>query len=87
MDQVLRRLGIDTVLVAGISTIWCVLLTAADSIANDFFTIILEDLTACHDQEVNRQVLDIYRKFSLFPLLKIVPSDTFIEEYNHRKNA
>lgn len=83
LDQVLRRLGVDTVLVAGISTVWCVLLTAADAVANDFFTVILEDLTACHDREVKRQVLDVYRKFALYPLLKVVPSAAFIEEYRN----
>lgn len=81
LDQVLRRLGVDTVLVAGISTIWCVMLTAADSVANDFFTVILEDLTACHDKEVKGRFLDMYRKFALYPLLKIGTSDAFIEEY------
>lgn len=81
LDQVLRRMGVDTVLVAGISTVWCVLLTAADAVANDFFTIILDDLTACHDKEVKRQVMDIYRNFPLYPLLKIVSSDAFINEY------
>ncbi len=81
LDQVLRRMGVDTVLVAGISTMWCVLLTAADAVANDFFTIILEDLTACHDKEVKRQVMDVYRNFALYPLLKVVSSDAFIDEY------
>ena len=82
LDQVLRRLEVDTVLVVGISTIWCVLLTAADAIANDFYTVILEDLTACHDKEIKKQVLDIYRKSALFPLLKIIPSELFINEYH-----
>lgn len=86
LDQVLRRLGVDTVLVAGISAVWCVLLTAADAVANDFFTVILEDLTACHDKAVKKQVLDVYRKFALYPLLKIVPSDEFLEEYRNLPN-
>lgn len=87
LDQVLRRMGVDTVLVAGISTVWCVLLTAADAVANDFFTILLEDLTACHDKEVKRQVMDVYRNFALYPLLKIISSDAFIEEYRNRSEA
>ncbi len=87
LDQYLRRMGVDTVLVAGISTVWCVLLTAADAVANDFFTIILEDLTACHDKEVKKQVMDVYRKFALYPLLKIVPSGEFIDEYRNRSEA
>ena len=87
LDQVLRRLGVDTVLVAGISTIWCVLLTAADAVANDFHTVILEDLTACHDKEVKRRLLDIYRKFPLYPLWKIIPSAAFIGEYRTMADA
>jgi len=81
LDQVLRRLGVDTVLVSGISTIWCVLLTAADAVANDFHTVVLEDLTACHDKNVKRQLLDVYRKSALFPLLKIADSELFKREY------
>lgn len=87
LDQVLRRLGVDTVLVTGISTMWCVLLTAADSVANDFFTVILEDLTACHKKEVKKQVIDLYENTVLYPLLKIVSSEVFINEYNNSKKA
>lgn len=87
LDQVLRRKGIDTVLVAGISTVWCVLLTAADAVANDFSTIILEDLTACHDKEIKRQVMDVYRNFALYPLFRIASSDSFLAEYRNRGQA
>jgi len=74
LDQILRRLGVDTVLVAGISTMWCVLITAADAVSNDFKTIILEDLTACHKEEIHEKVVGLYRSTALFPLLKILPS-------------
>jgi len=87
LDQVLRRLGVDTVLVTGISTMWCVLLTAADAVANDFFAVILEDLTACHKKEVKNLVVDLYKKTALFPILKIVPSEVFIKEYDESKNC
>ncbi|RJQ28224.1 cysteine hydrolase [Candidatus Parcubacteria bacterium] len=87
LDQVLRRLGVDTVIVTGVSTIWCVLLTAADALANDFYTIILEDLTAAHNKEVKSRILDTYRNFVLYPLLKIIPSELFIAEYNKREKA
>lgn len=81
LDQVLRRLGVDTVLVAGISTMWCVLLTAADAVSHDFYTVILEDLTACHTKDVQKRVLDLYRNFVLYPILRVVPSQTVMDEY------
>lgn len=87
LDQVLRRLGVDTVIVTGVSTIWCVLLTAADALANDFYTIILEDLTAAHKKEVKNRILDTYRNFVLYPLLKIIRSESFISEYSNRDKA
>jgi len=80
LDQILRRLGVDTVLVAGISTMWCVLLTAADAVANDFYAVILEDLTACHKKEVHEKVVELYRNHVLYPLFRIMNSKEFIEE-------
>ncbi len=81
LDQVLRRLGVDTVLVAGISAVWCVLFTAVDAVANDFRTVVLEDLTACHDKGVKKRVLDVYRDSPLFPLFRIIDSEAFKREY------
>jgi nicotinamidase-related amidase len=85
LDQMLRIMGVDTVLVAGITLQWCVLLTAADAVANDFHTVILEDLTACHKKEVKNRVVDLYGNSPLAPLFRIVQSDAFIEEYKQRK--
>lgn len=84
LDQMLRIMGVDTVLVAGITLQWCVLLTAADAVANDFHTVILEDLTACHKKEVKNRVVDLYGNSPLAPLFRIVQSDAFIEEYKQR---
>lgn len=82
LDQMLRIMGVDTVLVAGITLQWCVLLTAADAVANDFHTVILEDLTACHKKDVKSRVLDLYKNSPLAPLFRIMESGAFIEEYN-----
>jgi len=81
LDQVLRNFGVDTVLVAGISTMWCVLLTAADAISNDFYTVILEDLTACHTKDVKNGFLKLYRNSPLYPIWRIVTSESFMDEY------
>ncbi len=87
LDQVLRNFGVDTVLVAGISTMWCVLLTAADAISSDFYTVILEDLTACHTKDVKNGFLKLYRNSPLYPIWKIVPSESFMDEYRKAKIA
>lgn len=73
LDQVLRRLGVDTVFVAGISTLWCVFLTAADALSNDFRAVIVEDLTACHKKEIHDRFVDLYRGFPLYPLFRFLP--------------
>ena len=87
LDQMLRIMGVDTVLVAGITLQWCVLLTAADAVANDFHTVILEDLTACHKKDVKNRVVELYRNSPLAPLFRIMPSEAFIEEYNQLRGA
>ena len=86
LDQTLRIMGVDTVLVAGITLHWCVLLTAADAVANDFYTVIVEDLTACHTKDVKKRVIDLYRNSPLAPLFRIMQSEAFIEEYNQQKS-
>lgn len=72
LDQVLRRLGIDTVFVTGISTMWCVFLTAADALSNDFRAVIVEDLTACHKKEIHDTFVELYRGFPLYPLFRFM---------------
>lgn len=86
LDQMLRIMGVDTVLVAGITLNWCVLLTAADAVANDFYTVIVEDLTACHTKDVKKRVIDLYKNSPLAPLFRIMQSEAFIEEYKQQKS-
>jgi nicotinamidase-related amidase len=85
LDQMLRIMGVDTVLVAGITLQWCVLLTAADAVANDFHTVILEDLTACHKKDVKNRVVELYGNSPLAPLFRIMQSEAYIEEFNRQK--
>ncbi len=74
LDQTLRAWEVDSVLVCGIATNFCVLATALDAICNDFKTVIVEDATAAHSAKVHAQTLDLYRKNPLFPLLRVLPA-------------
>ncbi len=80
LDQTLRTLAVDTVVVTGISTHVCVLLTAMDALSHDFRCIIIEDCCAAHKKEVHRAALDLYRDFPLYPLLRILSLDEFLGE-------
>jgi nicotinamidase/pyrazinamidase len=80
LDQTLRTLAVDTVVVTGISTHVCVLLTAMDALSHDFRSVIVEDCCAAHKKEVHRAALDSYRDFPLYPLLRILSLDEFLGE-------
>jgi len=79
LDQTLRTLGVDTVVVAGISTHVCVLMTAMDALSHDFHSVIIDDCCAAHKREVHRAVLELYRNFALYPLLRILSLEEFLE--------
>jgi nicotinamidase/pyrazinamidase len=81
LDQTLRTLHVDTVVVAGINTHFCVLATAFDAVCHDFFTIILEDLSACYKREIHDNFIDAYRKSAIFPIFRVATSDDFLREY------
>ena len=87
LDQILRRLGIDTVFVVGISTMWCVFLTATDALSNDFYTIIVEDLAACHKKEIHDKFVNLYKNFPLFPIFRFLTSHEAVDMINKGKNA
>jgi len=80
LDQTLRTLGIDTVVVGGITTNVCVLMTVMDALCHDFYVIWLEDCCAAHKREVHEKTLELYRNFALWPLLRIISSDEFLKE-------
>jgi nicotinamidase-related amidase len=80
LDQTLRLLGVDTVVVTGINTQVCVLATAIDSVCNDFYTIVLEDCSAARSREVHQKSIEILQEGGLFPLLRVMPSQEFLKE-------
>jgi nicotinamidase/pyrazinamidase len=75
LDQTLRTLAVDRVLVAGIATPICVLTTALDAVSHDFMAVIVEDCCAAHNPEYHKAVLDAYRKTPLYPLLRVLTSE------------
>lgn len=80
LDLTLRYKGIEEVGVTGISTPYCVLLTALDAVGNGFRAAILEDCCAAHKEEVHRVTLDIYRQNPLYPLLRVIKAEDFLAE-------
>jgi nicotinamidase/pyrazinamidase len=80
LDQTLRTLGVDTVVVTGVTTEVCVLMTVMDGLSHDFSAIILEDCTASRDEEFHQGCLRLYRDFALYPLLRIMTVEEFLKE-------
>ena len=80
LDQTLRTLGVDTIVVTGITTEVCVLTTVMDGLSHDFSAIILEDCSASRTREAHQSCLNLYRDFALHPLLRIMTLNEFIKE-------
>jgi len=80
LDQTLRLLGADTIVVTGITTEVCVLTTAMDGLCHDFSVILLEDCCASGYRETHQGCLNLYRNFALYPLFRIMGLEEFIKE-------
>jgi len=80
LDQTLRTLGIDTIIVTGMTMEVCVLMTAMDGLSHDFSVILLEDCSASRSKDFHQGCLNLYRDFSLYPLLRIMTLDEFLKE-------
>lgn len=81
LDQTLRTMNIDTVLVGGVNTHFCVLATAFDAVCNDFYTIILEDLSAAFKREIHENTLNAYRNSAIYPIFRVMTSEGFLSEF------
>jgi nicotinamidase/pyrazinamidase len=84
LDQTLRTWGVDTVIVCGIVTNVCVLLTALDAIQNDFRAIIASDACACHKTSQHEATLQLYDGFILKPIFRIMTASEVIEEVREK---
>jgi nicotinamidase/pyrazinamidase len=80
LDQTLRVFGVDTVVVTGVATEFCVLTTVMDGLCHDFCAIVLEDCTASHNKEIHQSCLSLYRKTVLYPLLRVMTLEQFLRE-------
>ncbi len=80
LDQTLRTLGVDTLVVTGVTTEVCVLMTVMDGLCHDFSAILLEDCCASRSKEFHQGCLGLYRDFALYPLMRIMPLSEFLKE-------
>lgn len=80
LDQTLRMLGVDTIIVTGITVEVCVLMTAMDGLSHDFSVILLEDCTASKNEATHQTCLDLYRDFALYPLFRVMTLEAFLKE-------
>jgi nicotinamidase-related amidase len=80
LDQTLRVLGVDTIVVTGVTTEVCVLMTVMDGLSHDFSAVLLEDCSASRSKEFHQGCLNLYRDFALYPLLRIMTFDEFLRE-------
>jgi nicotinamidase-related amidase len=80
LDQTLRTLGVDTIVVTGVTTEVCVLMTVMDGLSHDFSVILVEDCSASRSKEFHQGCLHLYRDFALYPLLRIMTLEEFLKE-------
>ena len=79
LDQTLRVFGVDTLVVTGLTTEFCVLTTVMDGLCLDFSVIILEDCSTSHSDERHQTCLSLYRDTSLYPLLRVMTLSEFLD--------
>ena len=87
VDQTLRLFDVDTVVLAGINSHWCVLNSALDALSNDFRAYILEDCSASYSEEIHKAAINMYRNNPLYPLFKIMTLEEFLKELNETESA
>ena len=80
MDQILRTLRADTVVVAGLATHICILSTLLDAVASDFYAVLIKDCCAAHSSEIHDSIINAYGKTPFDPLLRLVSASDLIKE-------
>ena len=80
LDQTLRLLGVDTVVVSGIATQFCIIATAFDALCHDFRAIVVEDCCAAPTPRIHEAILGCYRRNPLWPLFRIMDTETLVSE-------
>ncbi|MBN2358814.1 MAG: cysteine hydrolase [Deltaproteobacteria bacterium] len=79
LDQTLRLWSVDTAVVCGIATHFCVLSTAFDALCLDFRAIIVEDASASYSAELHQQTLGLFRKNPLYPLFQVLTVEQVLQ--------
>jgi nicotinamidase/pyrazinamidase len=87
VDQTLRLFKVDTVVLTGINSHWCVLSSALDALSNDFQAYIIEDCSASYSAEIHQTVMNMYRSNPLYPLFKIMTLKEFLKELDETTTA
>ncbi len=80
LDQTLRTWGVHTVVVCGIVTNVCVLLTAMDAFQNDFRSVVVSDASACYKKEIHEATLKLYENLIIYPLVRVMTGSEIIAE-------
>ncbi len=75
----LKDRGVTLCAVSGIATNVCVLTTVMDALCHDFKAVLLSDCAAAGSELIHEQILSIYRKNPLYPLMRIESSGEFME--------
>ena len=83
LDQTLRTMRVDTVAVGGINTHFCVIATALDALSHDFYTVILEDLSAAYKREIHESFMTAYRRSAIYPIFRIGTSQEFLNAFKN----
>lgn len=59
LDQLLRKAGVDRLVLAGVSTHTCIAATAADAYAHDLHVVFAEDAIASHREDLHEPTLSV----------------------------
>ena len=80
LELYLRERNVTLCAVTGIATPVCVLTTALDAICYDFQCVIVSDCTAAASMKTHQDILKLYRKTALFPLLKVCTASELLTD-------
>jgi nicotinamidase-related amidase len=86
LDQILRRLEIETLLIVGVCTDVCVLWTAGDACQRDYHVRVLEDCVAGTSTESHDAALKLIRALTTFGH-KVTSTEVFEALGQHQSDA
>ncbi|MFO8102064.1 MAG: isochorismatase family cysteine hydrolase [Dehalococcoidia bacterium] len=80
LEERLRGMGVNTIVVAGIGTPVCVLATALDGLAHDFKVIMLEDCCAASRARDHEAIINVYRRSFKGSIFRVMTLDEFLAQ-------